>query len=139
VVTVITIASAPASSAHSPDHGNLVGGWRIAIEPGTPDEHFAVLLVNQGGTASVRVEDGDGAVGVWRKVPGPGNYALTLDEFDDTNEDGTPERYRVRIAAKLSHDTLTGTITVEETTPDGSVVIEFEGQASFAGTRMHVE
>jgi hypothetical protein len=110
----------------------------VAIADESGEESFAVLLVNEGGTATMRIMDGDKADGVWSR-PARRNFALTLDEFDDVNDDGTDERYRIRATLQLSdRDSFTGTITLDEMTLDGSAVLELEGQFTIEGTRMEV-
>jgi hypothetical protein len=137
-VTIVTLGSPQQSAAQAPDNANLIGGWRVTVDPGTADEAFAVLLVNEGGTATVRVLDGDNADGVWIRTARR-TFALTLDEFDDVNSDGADERYRIRATIRLlDRNMFTGTLTIDETSLDGSVVLEMEGQSSFEGTRMRV-
>jgi hypothetical protein len=115
----------------------LIGAWRVTVAPGTSEEHFAVLLVGEGGTASVRVMDGDKADGAWIRTARR-QFALTLDEFDDVDGNGVPG-YRVRGTVQLlNRDTFVGTLTIDETSPDGGMVLEMERQFAFDGTRMTV-
>jgi hypothetical protein len=138
-VAIVILASPHISAAQAPDDANLIGGWRVTFGDGTSLGDIAVLLVNEGGTTNLRVMDGDRAEGVWIKVARR-LFALTFDEFDDTNRDGVPERYRIRATIQLlNRNTMTGTAIIDEMSADGSVVLENEGQGTFEGARMLVE
>jgi hypothetical protein len=135
---IVILGSPSPTAAQAPDTANLIGGWRVTVNPGTSDEAYAIFLVNEGGTVSLRIMDGDKADGVWIKTARR-TFALTLDEFDDVDNDGADERYRVRATIQLSdRNTFTATFTIDELSLDGSVVVEPEGQGTFEGTRMGV-
>lgn len=81
------------------------------------------------------------ASGVWKKIPGLGNFATTFEGFEDTDSDGFfDQRFRVRLTIQLlDGDMLTFTGTAESLTLDGTTVLAgpfpgLHGQA----TRMYV-
>jgi hypothetical protein len=112
----------------------LVGGWRVTLDFGPDDDEFGVLLVNQGGTASIVVGDGS-ASGVWKGIQEVNNFAVTLDFF----EDGEDVRGRVRATIHLlDPNNLRGTLTIDQMSPDGRRVMRQEGRGRITGQRMRV-
>jgi hypothetical protein len=127
------------------DHedATLVGTWRITINPGTPQQVFGLTVFNKGGTMTVtnsipRITINSG---VWKKIPGHGNFAATFEDFEDSNSDGAfDSRAPVRVTMHLlDDDTITGTGTVDVLTLDGTTHVAgpFPG-IPFEGKRMHV-
>jgi hypothetical protein len=136
-IAAITFGSPVPSAAQAPDTSALIGGWRVGPPPGSPEEEYAVLLVNRGGTANLEGSDGDRSMGVWART-GTGIFALTLDEFDHHN-DGTVERFRIRVTIRLlDSNAFEGTLRFDQMTLDGSTVLQEGGQFPIAGTRMTV-
>jgi hypothetical protein len=136
-VTLVTLGSPLSGAAQAPETASLIGGWRVTADVGG-ETSYLVLIVNEGGTVSLRAMDGDKADGVWIRT-GRRAFALTVEEFDDVDGDGADERYRSRVTIQLSdRNTLSGTFTIDELTLDGSAVVEMEGQGTLAGTRMIV-
>ena len=130
------------------DDAILVGTWRTSIIfPGVPFEFFSFQVFNEGGTMTDRFgggPSGPGASvgsGVWRKIPGRGNFAATFEGFDDTDRDGAfDRRFRIRATIHLlDRERFTATNTIENLTLDGTTLLgpPFPG-ITVQGTRMHV-
>jgi hypothetical protein len=79
--------------------------------------------------------------GVWKKISGRGNFAATLEGFDDMDFDGVfDRRFRVRLTIQLlDHDSFTATATIDNLTLDGATPLgpPFPG-FTVQGTRMQV-
>jgi hypothetical protein len=111
------------------DHADtqLVGTWSTRIVfPGSPNEFFSLEVFNAGGTMTERFSSGPGlsvSSGVWKKIPGRGNFAATLEGFVDTNSDGLfDQRFRVRLTIQLlDHERFTATATTQSLILDGSI------------------
>jgi hypothetical protein len=127
------------------DDATLVGTWRTRIVfPGPPNEFFSLEVFNKGGTMTDRFSSGPGlsvSSGVWKKIPGRGNFAATLEAFTDTNSDGFfDRRVRIRLTIHLlDHESFTATATTQALTLDGSTPLfpPVPG-VTVQGTRMHV-
>jgi len=136
--------SALAADDKDRDEAALVGTWRDSIVfPGLPIEFFEVVAFHEDGTLTERFGSGPGlsaGIGVWKKV-GRGTFAVTLENFEDTNHDGTFDvRYRIRATYHVvDRDTVTGTATSDTFSVDGTTQIgpSFPG-ITFQGTRMRV-
>ena len=112
----------------------LVGTWRTRIViPGAPTDFFAVEVFHAGGTMTDVFAGGlipvgapsaahSVSSGVWEKLPGPGNFAATLEGFLDTDANGFfDQRVQVRLTIQvLDHDRFTATATNQALSLDGS-------------------
>jgi hypothetical protein len=130
------------------DDATLVGTWRTNIVfPGVPFEFFSLDVFNEGGTMTSRFGGGPSgpgtslASGVWKKIPGRGNFAATFEGFDDSDSDGAfDRRFLARLTIHLldrKRFTATGTIdnlTLDGTTPLGPPISGVTVEA----TRMRV-
>jgi len=130
------------------DDATLVGTWRISIIfPGAPFEFFSFQVFNEGGTMTDRFGGGPSGPGtsmgsgVWKKIPGRGNFAATLEGFDDSDSNGVfDRRFRVRATIHLLDcERFTQSNTIENLTLDGTTLLgpPFSGIA-VQGKRMRV-
>jgi hypothetical protein len=126
------------------DDATLVGTWRqTVIFPGVPGEFSDLTAFHEDGTLTERFGTGPGlsaGIGVWRKV-GRGTFAVTFENFEDTNRDGTFDvRFRIRSTYHvIDRDTLTATGTSDTLSVDGTTELapSFPG-ATVRATRMRV-
>lgn len=128
------------------DDVTLVGAWRTSVLfPGGHFEFFSIEVFHRGGTMTDRVSALGPATsvgsGVWKKIPGPGNFAATFEGFDDMDSDGVfDRRFRVRLTIQLlDHDRFMATATIDNLTLDGATLLgpPFPG-FTVQGTRMRV-
>jgi hypothetical protein len=126
------------------DDATLVGTWRNRIVFTGFGEFFSISVYNKGGTMTDRFSSGPGlsvGSGVWKKIPGRGNFAATLEAFTDSNSDGFfDRRVRIRLTIHLlDHESFTATATTQALTLDGSTPLfpPVPG-VTVQGTRMHV-
>jgi hypothetical protein len=130
------------------DDATLVGTWRTSIVfPGVPFEFFSLQVFNEGGTMTDRFGGGPSGPGtsvgsgVWKKIPGRGNFAATFEGFDDSDSDGAfDRRFRIRATIHLlDRQRFTATNTIENLTLDGTTLLgpPFSGIA-VQGKRMRV-
>jgi hypothetical protein len=130
------------------DDATLVGTWRTSIVfPGVPFEFFSLQVFNEGGTMTDRFGGGlsgpgtSVGSGVWKKIPGRGNFAATFEGFDDSDSDGAfDRRFRIRATIHLlDRQRFTATNTIENLTLDGTTPLgpPFPGIA-VQGKRMRV-
>lgn len=130
------------------DGATLVGAWRTSIVfPGVPFEFFSLEIFNEGGTMTDRFGGGPSGPGtsvgsgVWKKIRGRGNFAATLEGFNDTDGDGVfDQRFRIRLTIQLlDRETFTATGTSDNLTLDGTTPLgpPFSG-ITVQATRMHV-
>jgi hypothetical protein len=130
------------------DDATLVGTWRTSIVfPGVPFEFFSLEIFNEGGTMTDRFGGGPSGPGtsvgsgVWKKIRGRGNFAATLEGFNDTDGDGVfDQRFRIRLTIQLlDRETFTATGTSDNLTLDGTTPLgpSFPG-VTVQGTRMRV-
>jgi hypothetical protein len=128
------------------DDATLVGAWRTSVL--FPDGHFQFFtfsVFHREGTWTDRVSALGPATsvgsGVWKKISGRGNFAATLEGFDDMDFDGVfDRRFRVRLTIQLlDHDSFTATATIDNLTLDGATPLgpPFPG-FTVQGTRMQV-
>src|SRR6185503_16552554 len=110
------------------DGATLVGTWRETITfSGVPLEFFDLIAFNADGTLTDRFAsrvDGPAlseSIGVWKKV-GRGTYAVTLENFSDTDRDGLWDvRFRIRLTYHVvDRDHVTATGTSDTLSVDGS-------------------
>jgi hypothetical protein len=122
---------------------SLQGTWRVTVNPGTPNQFFSLVEFNEGGTMTEEASTPrhTTSIGVWKKIGGHGNFAVTFELFLDSNSDGSfDSRIRVRQTIHLlDDDTITGTSTVDVLTLDGTTQVAgpFPG-IPLEGTRMKV-
>ncbi len=135
--------SALAADDRDRDEAVLVGTWRESIIfPGVPIEFFELVAFHEDGTLTERFGSGpalSAGIGVWKKV-GRGTFAVTLENLEDTNHDGTFDvRYRIRATYHVERDTVTGTATSDTLSLDGMTQLgpSFPG-ITVRGTRMRV-
>ena len=129
------------------DDAALVGTWRNRIVvPGVPNEFFSLSVFNAGGTMTDRFGGGlwtgnSVGSGVWKRIPGRGNFAATFEGFDDTDSDGFfDRRFRIRVTIHLlDRERFTATATIENLTLDGTTLLgpPVPG-VTVQGTRMRV-
>ncbi len=130
------------------DDDALVGTWRTSIVvPGAPFEFFSLQVFNQGGTMTDRFGGGPSGPGtsvgsgVWKRIPGRGNFAAIFEGFEDSDSDGVfDRRFRIRATIHLlDRERFTATNTIENLTLDGTALLgpPFSGIAAH-GTRMRV-
>jgi hypothetical protein len=130
------------------DDPTLVGTWRTSIViPGAPFEFFSFDVFNEGGTMTDRFGGGPSGPGtsvgsgVWKKIPGRGNFVATFEGFDDSDSDGVfDRRFRVRWTIHvLDRDRFTATNTIDNLTLDGTAFLAppLSGIA-VQGTRMRI-
>jgi hypothetical protein len=126
------------------DEATLVGTWRESvIFPGVPIEFSDLISFHEDGTLTERFGTGpalSAGIGVWKKV-GRGTFAVTFENFEDTDHDGTFDvRYRIRVTYHVvDRNTLTATGTSDTLSVDGTTQLapSFPG-ATIQATRMHV-
>ena len=122
----------------------LVGTWRESIIfPGVPIEFFNLIAFHEDGTVTERFGSGPGlsaGIGVWKKI-GRGTFAVTFDNFEDRDHDGTFDvRFRIRATYRVvDRNTLAATGTSDTFSVDGTTELapSFPG-ATIRATRMHV-
>jgi hypothetical protein len=137
IALVVTGLSGAALAADDRDGGDatLVGTWReIVVFPGVPFEFPDLIAFHADGTVTERFGSGPGlsaGLGVWKQI-GRGTFAVTFENFEDTNHDGTFDvRYRIRLTYHvIDRNTLTATATNDFYSVDGTTQIA----ASFPGT-----
>lgn len=144
-----TLVAFPVAQADHDDDddrggGELVGTWRVTI----PEfDAFAHVVFNKGNTLTEKnTLSGRISVssGVWKKIRGRGNYATTLESFNDGvfmgDADGVFDtRAVVRQTIHVEGDTLTGTGIVDIFSVDGEdFLFSLGGGGTFTGTRMTV-
>ena len=131
-------------AADDRDDATLVGTWRqTVIFPGVPIEFSDLTAFHEDGTLTERFGTGPGlsaGIGVWKKI-GRGTFAVTFENFEDTNHDGTFDvRFRIRATYHvIDRDTLTATGTSDTLSVDGTTELAppFPG-ATIQATRMRV-
>ncbi len=142
---VLLACALPVSALAGPDDESphaLQGTWRVVGFPGTPNQFYATMAFNEGGTLTAIVDSGSGistAIGVWRRIR-PGEFAATFENFFDSNANGSYDlRFRVRMTIRLSdHDTWTASATLEVVSRDGTTVVGGPVSIPHEGTRMRV-
>jgi hypothetical protein len=121
---------------------SLQGTWQVVGFPGTPSQFFVMTVFNEGGTMTEVLSSGgvSSTSGVWKQIRGDANFAATSQNFFDSDANGSFDlRFRTRQTIHLSdHNTLTGTITVEIVSLDGTTVLSEPVQVPIEGTRMRV-
>jgi hypothetical protein len=128
------------------DHedATLVGTWRNRVVfVGVPNEFFSITVFNEGGTMTDRFSLGPGVSvgqGVWKKIPGRGNFAATFEVFDDSNSDGFfDRRFRIPLTIHLlDRDRFTATFKGDEVSLDGTTLLAPQAGGTIQGTRMQV-
>jgi hypothetical protein len=149
VVWLIALLSSalpgPVLAGDDQDHDNatLVGTWRNRIVFTGFGEFYSISVFNQGGTATDRFSSGPGlsvGSGVWKKIPGRGNFAATFEVFDDSNSDGFfDRRFRIPMTIHLlDHERFTATFKGDEVSLDGTTLLAPQAGGTIQGTRMHV-
>ena len=130
------------------DDATLVGTWRTSIMfAGVPFEFFTLDVFNEGGTMTSRFGGGPTGPGtsvgsgVWKKIAGRGNFAVTVEGFDDSGSGGFfNRRFLVRYTVHLlDRERFTATATIENLTLDGTTSLgpPFPG-ITIEATRMRV-
>lgn len=146
IVLLCSALPGAALAADDQDDVSLVGAWRTSVVfPGTTFEFFSYSVFNEEGTMTDRVSAlGPGTSvgsGVWKKIRGRGNFAATLEGFDDSDSDGVfDHRFRVRLTYQLlDRERFTATATLDNLTLDGTTLLgpPLPG-FTVQGTRMHV-
>jgi hypothetical protein len=126
------------------DDATLVGTWRNSILfAGVPIEFFSITVFNEGGSMTDRFSLGPGVSvgqGVWKKIPGRGNFAATFEVFDDSNSDGFfDRRFRIPLTIHLlDRDRFTATFKGDEVSLDGTTLLAPQAGGTIQGTRMQV-
>jgi hypothetical protein len=132
-------------SADDRDHdATLVGTWRESIVfPGVPIEFFDLIAFHEDGTVTERFGSGpavSASLGVWKRV-GPGTFAVTIENFEDIDRDGTFDvKYRIRLTYQVvDRNTLVATGTSDTFSVDGTTLLapSFPG-ATIRARRMRV-
>jgi hypothetical protein len=110
---------------------------------GVPIEFSNLTAFHEDGTVTERLGTGPAlstGIGVWKRV-GRGVYAVTFENFEDRDHDGTFDvRYRIRVTYHVvDRNTLTATGTSDTFSVDGTTELAppFPG-ATIRATRMFV-
>jgi hypothetical protein len=123
--------------------GKLAGTWRNRIVNEFGHEFFSISVFNEEGTMTDSFSLGpmvSGGSGVWRKIPGRGNFAATFEVFQDTNSDGFFDtRFRIRFTIHLlDRESFTATFKGDAVSLDGTTLLGAQPGGTIQGTRMHV-
>jgi hypothetical protein len=145
---VVLICSALSGTAladdQDQDEATLVGTWRTRIAMSeVPIEFFSITVFNEGGTMTDRFALGPRlsvGSGVWKKIRGRGNFAATLEVFDDTDSDGFHDvRFRIRLTIHLlDRESFTATFSGDAVSLDGTTLLAPQPGGTIQATRMHV-
>jgi hypothetical protein len=133
-----------AAQQNEREDDQLVGTWRLTINPGTPGEFFVLVTYHRDNTqaATTTLTFLSPAFGVWKKIPGAGLFGLTHESFWDCPSsiagcvDGLLDaRIVTRGTVQVwNAGTLSGSLSSEFLRLDGSLM--FSTQATVTGTRM---
>lgn len=143
------ILSAPLLADDDDDgdgHGaGLVGTWRLTVTGPGGGEFFFFMVFHRENTLTGRGSASPAASmtsGVWKKMPGHGNFVATMEQF---SESGMPDgsfdiRFRVFLTIQLlDNHTMIGTSSFEVLSLDGTTVLAGPiGGFTHEGTRMTV-
>jgi hypothetical protein len=143
VLASLLPGSALAADDRDRDETTLVGTWReTVIFPGVPIEFSDLIAFHEDGTVTERFGSGpplSTGIGVWKRI-GRGAFAVTFENFEDTDHDGTFDvRYRIRATYRVvDRNTLTATATSDTLSVDGTIALASFPGATVRATRMPV-